>query len=438
LDASLHATGSTDPDLLSRQAERIRASGALGRSKLTQRLFDFLLDCSQRNVVPREIDIAVDVFGRTEEVDISQDASVRVYVHRLRRKLDEFYADHGRDELARLTIPKGEYRIEARPLDPDAAELPGKPESRRSWTRLGWAIAAGFACLIVANVLVWRLLWPQEPKDAFAPVRDTTIWSEILSDNRPIIVAVGDYYIFGETDQTMNVHRLVREFSINSREDLYEFLMNNPKQMDNYVDIGLRYLPISVAYALDDVLPVLNGPGEARSRIRIILASQVTPEMMKTDDVIYIGYLSGLGMLEDAVFAGSRYSIGDSYDEIIDDKTKKKYFSQVNYFQEAQDQGKSTSRDYGLASTFLGPTGNRFIIIAGTRDVAVRQVADEITSHLVLTDLAKRTDNAKAYEALYVVEAMKQMNMEARLLQVSPLDSDKIWSSPELQKFPAQ
>ncbi len=438
MDASLRSTGSTDLDLLNRQAERIRASGALGRSKLTRRLFDFLVDCSQRDVVPREIDIAVDVFGRTDEVDISQDASVRVYVHRLRRKLDEFYADHGRDELARLTIPKGEYRIEAHPLDPDAGDVPDEPARRRSWARWGWAVAAGLVCVVVANVLVWKMLWPTPPKDAFEPVRNTTIWSDILSDDRPIIVAVGDYYIFGETDQTMNVHRLVREFSINSREDLYEFLMNNPKQMDNYVDIGLRYLPISVAYALDDVLPVLNAPGEARSRIRIILASQVTPEMMKTDHIIYIGYLSGLGMLQDAVFAGSRYSIGDSYDEIVDNKTDKKYFSQVNYFQEEQDQGKGTSRDYGYASTFLGPTGNRFVIIAGTRDVAVRQVADEFTSRLVLTELAKRTDNAKAYEALYVVEAMKQMNMEARLLQVSPLDSDKIWNSPELQKFPAQ
>lgn len=434
MDATIYPERSNELELLSRQAERIRASGALGRSKLTRRLFDFLVDCSSRDVTPREIDIAVDVFGRTEEVDISQDASVRVYVHRLRRKLDEFYAGDGRDEPARLIIPKGEYRLEVHPLDVAIDVVDDEPETPRSSRHLRWYIAAGVACLVLANVLVWRVFWPTVPKDPFEPVRQTTIWSDILADDRPIIVAVGDYYIFGETDQTMNVHRLVREFSINSREDLYEFLMNNPKQMDNYVDVGLRYLPISVAYALDDVLPVLNGPGETRSRIRVILASQVTPEMMKTDDIIYIGYLSGLGMLENVVFAGSRYSIGDSYDEIIDDKTKKKYFSQVNYFE----QGPGTSRDYGYASTFLGPTGNRFVVIAGTRDVAVRQVADEITDRGVLQDLDKKTSNAKAYEALYVVEAMKQMNMEARLLEVSPLDSDKIWNAPELQKFPDQ
>ena len=434
MDASTHGTAPEDMDLLLRQAEQIRASNALGRSKLTRRLFDFLVDCSKRNVTPREIDIAVDVFGRTEELDISQDASVRVYVHRLRRKLDEYYTGEGSAEEARLTIPKGEYRLDVRPVGAEDDDVGDdtpleQPSRRRRWYA---AIAVGILCLIAANAVIWRIAWPTPPKDPFTKVRESAVWSAVLQDHRPIIVAVGDYYIFGETDQTMNVHRLVREFSINSREDLYEFLMNNPKQMDNYVDVGLRYLPISVAYALDDILPVLNEPGQARTRIRIMLASEVTPEMMKADHIIYVGYLSGLDMLQNVVFAGSRYSIGDSYDEIIDNKTSKKYFSQANYFE----QGGGTSRDYGYASTFLGPTGNRFIVIAGTRDVAVRQVAEEMTDPASLADLGKKTSDAKAYEALYVVEAMKQLNMEARLLQASPLDSDKIWNAPELQQFP--
>ena len=112
----------------------------------------------------------------------------------------------------------------------------------------------------------------------------------------------------------------------------------------------------------------------------------------------------------------------------------RRIFSQLNYFE----QGAGPSEDYGYASTFLGPTGNRFVIIAGTRDVAVRQVAEEMTDAASIKDLSDRTSSAKAYEALFVVEAMKQLNMEARLVQVSPLNSDKIWNAPELQQFPVQ
>ena len=34
-------------------------------------------------------------------------------------------------------------------------------------------------------------------------------------------------------------------------------------------------------------------------------------------------------MLQDVVFTGSRFAIGDTYDEVIDSKTKHSYVSQV-------------------------------------------------------------------------------------------------------------
>ena len=100
-----------DPDLLRAHADRIRASGILGRSSLMQRLFDFLLECSLNDKAPKEIEVAMDAFGKGADFDVSQDAMVRVYVHKLRRKLEDFYTSTGADEPARLSIPKGEYRF---------------------------------------------------------------------------------------------------------------------------------------------------------------------------------------------------------------------------------------------------------------------------------------------------------------------------------------
>ena len=100
-----------DTELLRAHAERIRASGVLGRSPLMQRLFDFLLTCSLADRAPKEIEVAMDAFGKGADFDVSQDAMVRVYVHKLRRKLEEFYAGSAADEPAHLAIPKGEYRF---------------------------------------------------------------------------------------------------------------------------------------------------------------------------------------------------------------------------------------------------------------------------------------------------------------------------------------
>ena len=73
-------------------AGRIRASEVLGRSDQLRRLFDYLVECSRTGKVPKESVIAVEVFGRGTDFDVSQDAAVRVYIHKLRRKFEEFYA----------------------------------------------------------------------------------------------------------------------------------------------------------------------------------------------------------------------------------------------------------------------------------------------------------------------------------------------------------
>lgn len=77
-------------DELQRQAEQFRASGLLGKSGALSRLFDFLLSRSLVGEVPKEIEIALQVFGKGANFDVAQDSVVRVYVHKLRRRLEEF------------------------------------------------------------------------------------------------------------------------------------------------------------------------------------------------------------------------------------------------------------------------------------------------------------------------------------------------------------
>src|SRR5215470_10743981 len=112
----------SDPELLRAHADRIRESGVLGRSPLMQRLFDFLLDRTLSGKAPKEIEVAVDAFGKGADFDVSQDAMVRVYIHKLRRKLEEFYGGSGASEPVRLSIPKGEYRFVVEAAEPPAPE----------------------------------------------------------------------------------------------------------------------------------------------------------------------------------------------------------------------------------------------------------------------------------------------------------------------------
>ena len=56
-----------------------------------------------------EYTIAVDVFGKPEGFRESKDSIVRVEVHRLRKRLGDFYAGEGADHRLRIVIPPGSY-----------------------------------------------------------------------------------------------------------------------------------------------------------------------------------------------------------------------------------------------------------------------------------------------------------------------------------------
>jgi len=403
-------------DQLHAQAERIRASGVLGRSHLIRKLFDFLVDCSLTGRAPKEIEVAIDVFGKDAAFDVSQDAMVRVYVHKLRRKLEEFYSGPGRDELERLAIPKGAYRFALERAGDLSAPESDAPRRRPLW------LPAVLAASILVNALLGigaYLHWRGSP-DELRATRSSPVWSRILTDDRTIFLVLGDYYIFGETDRSMEVKRLIREFSINSPADLDQYLRLHPERANEYLDLQLNYLPTSAAFALRDLMPVL---APANRRIRVALASDINPAMLTSAHIIYVGYLSGMGMLHDLVFAGSRFSTGDSYDELIDHGSGHRYISQA-----AVPHGEEKYHDYGYFASFAGPSGNQIIVIAGTRDVALMHTAETVTRAPQLAQLVASVGGAQSFEALYDVYGLDRMNLDGKLLLTSRLNTARIWT----------
>ncbi|MDP3494112.1 MAG: hypothetical protein Q8R82_13455 [Hyphomonadaceae bacterium] len=420
-------TNLLDADTLAEIA-RVRASGVLGATGRLVELFDFLASRSADSRPPKEAEIAFAVFGKADAEALRDDPVARVYIHRLRKRLDDFYLRHGTPSGIRLDIPKGDYRIvgasqgeagaDAGTADAvqaaDVAPALGKPAAKRRWG----LIAAAFAAVVLGgNIAAWAVLGT---KPAQKQLADAGIWTEIANSSRPLLIVVGDYYMFGEYEERVTLKRLVRDFAINSKEDLVHSQRDNPQGFDKYSDVAMQYLPASAAYALADLAPLLR---EGRE-VQVALASELTPNRLKTDDIIYVGLLSGLGALRDPVFSQSRFAIGESYDQIIDRKTGKMYTSEA--FRAAPSD--QMYRDYGFFSTFEGPAGNRIAILSGSRDTAVMGVAEALTQMDRLAKVEKKTGDSTDFEALFEVKGQKHVNLEAQVLASYDLDSSTIWS----------
>jgi hypothetical protein len=421
----------SDAQSLSAEISEIQRSGALGRSELIVRLFDYLAERTLDDRAPKEAEVGANVFGRRPDFDTTRDAIVRVYVHKLRRKLDALYAGPRRDAPLRVNIMRGEYRLVLeRPAAP-----PVPPTAASRLPRPIW-LAAALVLMIGACASTWfvsRTTLPSTMRQGLE-LRAEPVWGPLLSNRLPTLVVVGDYYIFGESDDGMNVARLVREYTVNSATDLNAFLIQHPQLRERYVDLDLRYLPIGSAYALRSLAPVLESTAGVAAP-RVIMASALTPGMIRSNNIVYIGYLSGLGPLRDTAFAGSRFSVGDTYDQIIDVRSKREFSSGGG----GPDSSGEMYRDYGYFSSFAGPGGGRVVIIAGTRDVGLMQTAEAATSGPALKTLVQRSGTADNFEALYDVEGMDRQNVNGQLIIASPIDSAAKWTgnAARNERFPA-
>lgn len=405
----------SDLDRLQQQADQVRASGALGKPGALSRLFDYLLERSLAGDAPKELEIAFKVFGKDGRFDVSQDSVVRVYVHKLRRRLDDYYARLVVPPPARISIPKGEYRLTIEHAA-TATEAPVQPLSPGRWIR--WGVAAVALLAAVALGALLAVLWMPDREDPrISALRASPIWAPLLQDDLPITIVVGDYYLLGETDDSNQIQRLVREFFINSADDFVHQVEVSPKLMERYRNVNMTYLPTSSAFALQDVVPVLG----TKKRVFVMRMSDLNGSMLRGTHIVYIGFISGLGILADPVFATSRISLGGTYDEIVDQRTNAQYRST------AASTGDSRYTDYGFFSTFAGPGRNRIVIIAGTRDTGVIHTAEALTTPATVADVTSRAGKATSFESLYEVYGIAKAGTNGKLLFVSPLDAERIW-----------
>jgi hypothetical protein len=409
------------------EAARVRDSGDLGRSEPLIRLFDFLLQRSLAGRVPKEIEIAQEVFDKSTDFDMMLDASVRVYIHRLRRKLSEHYT-RAPIEADRISIPLGEYRLvlataaAAVVVEDEGEHVPDPPVdvAPPAPRRIGriWLIVIAFALI---NALGWAYYIGRLPTEVRPML--TKLWRPIVQNKRPTAIALGDYYIFGESDNNVTVPRLVRDFTINSRGDLDSYLMLNPDKVGRYVDLDLNYLPTGLGPALGSLIPVVNAAAHPSGiRARIANMSDLEPDIFKNVNIVYVGFLSGLGPLQAPLFRASGFKVGNDFDELIDKASGRRFKSDWGSVVD----GKVPQRDYGYIASLPGPAGNRIIIIAGTRDPAVVQMA-EVAADEQQLDMIDAKNGDGAFEALFEVRTLGNLNLGSSLVLVRPIRADRIW-----------
>lgn len=387
---------------------RLRVALAAGRSTVFLRLFDFLVERSHDDRSPKEVEIALAVFGDDGVRENATDSSVRVYVHRLRKRIDEFYV---RKPGLRLMIPKGEYRV-ILGSDPD-------DEDRRSgWSwlpRWRWprpaTIAMIVAVIMAAGLVLWALAPREQADERNAALRSTTFWHAI-GNNAPPLIVVGDSFMVAETSDQKQIQRMILDPDIGSREDLGQHLKTHPEDFYRLYDLDLNFTPSGTAIAAWDVQDIVASLGTASSNSpRMITSTKLDANALATNTIVYVGRFASLGAIAAPMFRTSKLRPGRAYNELIDEPSGQIYFAGTE-----PGRDRSPHIDYGYIGRFSGASGHSILVVSGVGDAAVQSMTALVSNPALLREIEARTGGAANFEALLEINVMGDIVMDRRVI----------------------
>ena len=395
--------------LLQSEAQRIRDAGALGRSQNIRSLFELFVSAALEQRQLREFDVACEVFGKDSRFDPVVDASVRVHVHRLRRKLEEHYANHpGTDP--RLHMPRGVYRLTlARKSDSEhhtadlIEEEAAYPESTARQPAaavkrpLRWAVmAAGWiAALTLCLLLVVERHSRSSETGRLEELSRTALWRGFA--------------------QAPDVKMLLLESSPHGQTDS---AVSGPG-----VPAAEPFLPIGVGPALRDLLPIVHHQEDKRQYAMTVPFARIRPEMIKRHSFVYVGFIPGLQTNLPSAMEGSNLQIDIATGTVGHRTSGQRYQPTPRDLRE-----RNTHREFAYLAAIRGPSGNRIVIVAGSANAGLQEAAKLASDLPTMKRLSQQAGQATDFEALYEVRSTGDLGLGAKLIGAWPRASPS-WAS---------
>ena len=358
-------SAANDGEAIKQHAESVIAAGAIGRSEAAIRLLRYLAERAHTKKSLKEIEIAVDVFNRDASFDPSQDSLIRVNIHKLRAKLEQFYEREGIDFSERLKIPKNSYVLT---LEKNSNTSPAA-RHRQKKNRKALALSLAFG-LIVGLLFAFILENMQPISGSNGAAIQSDIWSPLVSEDRPLTVVLGEIFIFSEVSGNFEQLREIRDFSINSAEDFSQRMSADSVFGATHRDFGIRYLPRAIGHAS---ARLGNFLGED-SLWEVQFSSEVDLDALLDSgaNVIYIGYYTGLIHLKDIAFNQSSMQLHPNGNLLFQSETGDVFVGEGTLSPEYRDR----YTDFSLMRKVQLESGGTLFALMSARDTGLANLID--------------------------------------------------------------
>lgn len=418
------------------QLERIKRSKLFERSKINCKLLSFLVNYHLNSVennndakAPKEFEIAMGALDKANDFNPAEDASIRVYISNLRKKLETYYQTEGTNEAFQISIPTGAYGLEFNLVSKQETPIKNNKKSIKNNYFLIGAITLSVLLnlvLVASYLLEKRITKPEKSTEIsqFKSLKQHALWQPLLSNPKATLIVIGDLYMLTELDPQTQLLRAIREFGVNSDLQFEDYLNKHPEKRTKINKASSAFLLKNSVYALQHILPLFTEESPATIR----LASELTASDLRDYNIVYLGLYKSLGLL-DSYLEGSNFQIKASPPSLEHNRSGRVYTVTGDLEQEYT--------DYGTFAQFSGPSGNLFYIFAGFSDASVIQMAKYLTNQTRLSSNEfkqhfESLGNANSnFELIFSASSFNRTDLDSNLVDNGLLDIKSIWAMPK-------
>jgi len=402
----------TKQDLL----EKILESKEFCGSKIYKSYLTYLVEATEEGKELKETTIAMEAFGKDAHFNPAEDTIVRSHTYNLRKKLETYYYDEGKNDKYRLEIPKGHYEAVFLPSEKRGPTYTGVIDFIRKRYRL--VLIA--VLLVFAGYLSYKTwMLEQSLKDYKIIDEADPLWSDYLQSELPILIAVGDHFFFDEHDSKYNDVIAIRHGKINSMEDFEELRALYP-------DIQLEptaepYFPYHSIWSLPPILSILHS---ANKKPILRKSSALSPQMLDEYNMIFLGSIKTMYILRHTLEKSNfRFQISPHkvFYTTPDSNSAQSFNTSLH--------SAGPNDDLVLAVKLPGPKDNFIFVIASFHSLGAPEIATYLTessTRLYLENLLREKygEVPKYFEILFRVTGIDKTAYNTEILVCNAIPSE--------------
>lgn len=378
---------------------KIIDSESFSRSDIYKRLLKYLTESTLKGEKPKEFTVGLEVFN--QKADDPATSNVRVYVHKLRKKLDVYYSKEGINDQIYLTIPKGGYTL----VFKDRKDI---SHSRR--IKNVWIVILAFVLISFGN-----LIFIMTQKSDFRILRKTAFWEELISNGKETVVVAGDFFFFSDErmDEKDGRYRNIRDIRINSEEQLREYISGNDSLhlIDYLIPKNTSYMPRDALFSMPYLIPLLE---RNHIKYQIVLSANFVWESFDQFNIIYIGSFKNMKSLS---FLMEKLDV--EYDYLSDSLTFTGLAGNSSY---SSFFVNPKNIDYALASKMPGPHNNVIMFFASSHDIGSIESVKYFTTLESVRSFEKRTlKDANYFRSIYKAEGFARSGITFDMIEYEPI-----------------